>query len=281
MIKRLTFSFLLISALCAGQDTRNSYIHVGLQWRQGNVSNAYQVNGQLRDDRFSQLGGDFMVETYGNVYWRADFPFIGDLLLIPIENAISKPNKLFGPASGSNRLKNSDAFVNPGNADAAAFVLDEPLVFMMVSILPMKKRLQLGFQGDLRSVGIMGFTSDGKKWEEDDNLGIGLSEPELLLAGVGGNAGYIHYFNEDSPLHRLRITGLFTRYWQKTTSDQLFESFDSKSISIESMLYFKRIGYAGLTWSRTTLGEAFYESRPGTDMEISTLRLKAGFYIKK
>lgn len=280
-MKQLTFLLLLVSAVATAQDTRNSYIHIGLQWRQGNVNNAYQVNGQLRNDRFSQLGGDFMVESYGSVYWRADFPFVGDLVFIPIENAIAKPNKLFGPASGSNRLKNSDTFVNQGNADAAAFVLDEPMAFFMVSILPMKRRVQLGFQADLRSVGIMGFASDGKKWEEEDNLGIGLSEPELLLAGVGGNAGYIHYFNDDSPLHRLRITGLFTRYWQKTTSDQLFESYDSKSISVEGMLYFKKIGYAGLTWSRTSLGEAFYESIPGTVMEISTIRLKTGFYIKK
>ncbi len=277
----LLLLFACASTVLFAQDTRNSYIHFGLQWRQGNVSNAYQVNGQLTDDRFAQLGGDFMVESFGNVYWRGDFPFVADLVFLPIENALSKPNKMFGPASGSNRLKNSDAYVSQGNADAAAFVLDEPMAFLMFSILPIKKRLQLGFQGDLRSVGIMGFTSDGKKWEEEDNLGIGLSEPELLLAGVGGNAGYIHYFNEDSPLHRLRITGLFTRYWQKTTNDQLFESFDSKNISIESMLYFRRIGYVGLTWSRTTLAEAFYESRPGANMEIAMVRVKTGIYILK
>ena len=53
------------------QDTDNSYFMLGLQWRMGTMRNAYaDANGVVYKDRFSQLGGDFIVESYDNKYFR-------------------------------------------------------------------------------------------------------------------------------------------------------------------------------------------------------------------
>ena len=261
------------------QDTDNSYFMLGLQGRMGTMQNAYaDANGVVYKDRFSQLGGDFIVESYDNKYFRGDFPFIGDLLFITLENWISKPNKLMGPASGSNRLRQSEGRALPQPTTVAAFAFDEPLVQLIWSALPFKRRIQVGLQGDLRNYGVSYFSVDGEKWEEQSNIGL-LAPTNTLLAGGGVNVGYIHYFDAE-PLHRLRVSVLYNRYFQRNNRGDNFSNLGSSSLAIESMLYFKRIGYAGLSWHKTTLNEAFEVNSIMQTTSSGMLRIKFGVFIR-